>query len=385
MLRLAYFVHDLGDAAVMRRVKMLHAGGANVTVLGFRRGATAPTTICGAPAIDLGRTRDGRLLHRAAAVLRVALRPATLRAAISDADVIMARNLETLVLAARVRGVRRLVYECLDIHRSLLSRTVAGKAVQAVERRLLAAVDLVVTSSQRYADDYFRDHRALAAPIVLVENKVLAVGDTSVPAVADRVAAGPPWIIGWYGMLRCRRSLATLTALARNSGGRVRVILAGVPSEGEVGNLAAHVAGVPGMTYMGRYQPSSLPRLYGRVHFAWAIDHFEEGRNSAWLLPNRLYEALAHCAVPIAIAGVETGAWLARHGVGLTIADDDAAAALLAAMTPTRLAAARAAIDALPRDVVTAGPADCRALVDAIAGNATPAPAARIRNVALQS
>ncbi len=364
---------------------MLHAGGAEVTVLGFRRDASAPPTVGGAPAIDLGRTHDGRLAHRALAVLLVALRPAALRAAIADADVVIARNLETLLLAARVRGPRRLVYECLDIHRSLLGNGMVARGVQAVERRLLAMVDLVVTSSHRFADDYFCKGRSVPAPIRLVENKVLAIDGEPAPAAMDRVGAGPPWVIGWFGMLRCRRSLATLTALVRNSGGQVRVVLAGVPSEDELGDLAAHVAAVPGMTFLGRYRPSSLSRLYGRVHFAWAIDHFEEGLNSAWLLPNRLYEALAHGAVPIAIESVETGAWLERHGVGITIAGDDQVADMMAAMTPGRLAAERAAVDALPREAVTAGLADCRDLVGAIAGYAVSHPPARIRNAVPQS
>lgn len=364
---------------------MLHAGGAVVTVLGFRRDAAAPPTVGGARTIDLGRTRDGRLVHRAWAVLLVALRPAAVRAATADADVLMARNLETLLLAVRVRGTRRLVYECLDIHRSLLGNGVVARGIQAIERRLLAAVDLVLTSSPRFADDYFRDRRSLAAPIRLVENKVLAIDAGSVPAAVDRAGAGPPWVIGWFGMLRCRRSLKALTALVRNSAGQVRVVLAGVPSEQEVGDLAAHVAGVPGMTFLGRYRPSGLPRLYGRVHFAWAIDHFEEGLNSAWLLPNRLYEALAHGAVPIAIDSVETGAWLERHGVGLTIAEDDDVVDLLRAMTPGRLASARAAVDALPRSAVTAGIGECRALLDAIAGTRIPELPARVRNAVPQS
>ncbi|GGI67589.1 hypothetical protein GCM10007973_00950 [Polymorphobacter multimanifer] len=102
-------------------------------------------------------------------------------------------------------------------------------------------------------------------------------------------------------------------------------------------------------------------------------------------MPNRLYEALAHGAVPIAIDSVETGAWLERHGVGLTIAEDDDVVDLLRAMTPGRLASARAAVDALPRSAVTAGIGECRALLDAIAGTRIPELPARVRNAVPQS
>ena len=58
----------------------------------------------------------------------------------------MARNLESLAIAASVRGTRRLIYECLDIHRLLLGVGRSARAVQAIERHLLAGVDLIVTS-----------------------------------------------------------------------------------------------------------------------------------------------------------------------------------------------------------------------------------------------
>lgn len=371
---IAYFVHDLGDAAVARRVAMLQAGGAKVRVIGFRRADTAPTAISGAPAIDLGRTSDGRLGQRALAVVGALNNGAALGAAVAGADVVMARNLEMLALAARAHRGRRLVYECLDIHRILLGTSFAARAIQHVERGLLAGVDLVVTSSNRFADDYFRQRRGLKAPILLVENKVLEAPGS--PPPPPPLAAGPPWVIGWFGMLRCRRSLELLTALVRQGQGRIRVVLAGRPAERELGDLAAHVAGVPGMTFAGRYASADLAALYGSVHFAWAIDYFEEGLNSAWLLPNRLYEALAHGSVPIALASVETGRWLARHKVGLTIGDsDDAAAALLATMTTQSLAASRRAVAALPTETVTTTPAEMRHLVAAIVSGPLPSAA----------
>ena len=58
-MKLAYFVHDLTDPAVRRRVRMLQAGGAAPIVLGFRRAETAPQTIAGALAIDFVVVADG--------------------------------------------------------------------------------------------------------------------------------------------------------------------------------------------------------------------------------------------------------------------------------------------------------------------------------------
>jgi hypothetical protein len=74
-VRIAYFVHDLSDPAVGRRVRMLRTGGAEVTVLGFRRAERAPE-IAGAAVVDLGRTYDAAFAQRIGKVLAAVARSA---------------------------------------------------------------------------------------------------------------------------------------------------------------------------------------------------------------------------------------------------------------------------------------------------------------------
>lgn len=374
--RLAYFVHDVADAAVLRRVQMIHAEGVAVTIIGFRRRAIPLESIDDARVIDLGQTGDGRFVQRIVAVLRTMVAFGPVRAAVADADVIMARNLETLVLAARAAQGRRLVYECLDIHRLLLTEGALPALVQRVERAALRKVDLIVTSSPRFADAYFRDRRRLDTPVLLVENK-RPMADTPDEHVDAAAKPGPPWVIGWFGMLRCRRSLAILGALAAASNGQVEVLIAGIPSDAEFTDFADTVGGMAGVSFVGRYTADDLPALYSRVHFAWAIDFFEEGLNSAWLLPNRLYEALGYGAVPIALAHVETGAWLTRHRVGMVIDDPAIVQARLSAMTPAAYAVAAADVAALPREATEITAAENRAIVDTLLGRAAPGSAIR--------
>src|SRR5262249_59480021 len=47
--KIVYFVHDLSDPSVHRRVRMLVAGGGAGTPIGVRRGAAAPNTGGGGP------------------------------------------------------------------------------------------------------------------------------------------------------------------------------------------------------------------------------------------------------------------------------------------------------------------------------------------------
>lgn len=371
--RVAYFVHNLSDPAVLRRVRMLHAGGAHVVVLGFHRGSTVPEQLDGAPTVSLGQTGDARFLQRIASVLRHLAADKTVRRTASEATVLLARNLEMLVLAAKLKHGRQLVYECLDIHRLLLQDGVFARLIQRIERRLIKRVNLVLTSSPRFKDDYFSKRRGLSTKVLLLENKVLALGDTARRDAKPKppVAPDEPIVIGWFGMLRCRRTFDMLADLVTRSEGRLEVRVAGIPSDAEFPDFERAVADIPGMTYLGPYRAEDLPELYSQIHFIWAIDYFEEGLNSVWLLPNRLYEALENDTVPIALREVETGCWLLRHGVGHVI--DDPAAELpdfLEHLTNEHYAALITSIRQLPRSILQTTRSECIELVDELVGAA---------------
>jgi succinoglycan biosynthesis protein ExoL len=297
--------------------------------------------------VPLARSRDAGFVQRIALVLFHLLRPGRLRQVACGAEVIVARNLEMLVLAAAVRDRgQRLVYECLDIHRLMLRGDIVGRALRLLERRLLERCDLVLVSSPAYRREYFEGLQEYRGEVLLIENKV--IGERAPPAPAT-TQAGPPWRIGWFGMLRCRRSLDLLCDLAGHSDGRVEVLIAGKPSPAVFDDFENRVAGAEGVTFTGPYRPQDLAALYRGVHFSWCIDWFEEGLNSSWLLPNRLYESIANGAVPLALEGIETGRWLARAELGLRVGSSDDIARELGAMTPERFTQLSSAVARFPR------------------------------------
>ncbi|MEQ5787975.1 hypothetical protein J3454_08735 [Erythrobacter sp. NFXS35] len=362
---IAYLVHDLGDAAVARRTGSLAEGGGDVRLAGFYR-RTPPRQIAGTRPLALGRTEDARLLRRALLVLLVLLAPGRVAPLVRSASVVIARNLEMLIIAARLRQPRqRLIYECLDIHRLMLGRGAMAKAMRAIERWLLRKVDLVLVSSPAFETNYFRQRQDYRGPIELIENKVAAMPD----ALAGKVPEAP-WVIGWFGMLRCRRSLVLLGRIAAESQGRIKVLIAGIPSPSEFPDFERQIAALDGVEFAGAYRPEDLSSLYARVHFAWCIDYFEEGLNSRWLLPNRLYESMAHGAVPVALAGVETGRWLTEAGVGVTLQDGAALGPLLSAMDTAEYRSLRRKVAALPANRIAFAPDDHPRLVARLTGSA---------------
>jgi hypothetical protein len=376
-MNIAYFAHELEDPAVLKRVEMLTAGGAHVELLGFERGRHASTPDGQKPHV-LGRTEGGRLVSRIASVLLAAPRAWRLQALWARADAVLARNLEMLAIVVALGGLMRerprVVYECLDIHQLMLSDKAPGKVLRAIERACLKRTALVVTSSPAFETRYFRARQGWSGAALLLENKVLAL-DEPAPKAAPRQARpkGPPWRIAWCGVLRCRKSLHLLRALTDELQGRVEVELWGAPSLKQVPDFHEVVAGARHLTFKGAYTRADLPKIYAGAHFVWAIDYYEAGGNSDWLLPNRLYEGLRFGAVPIAVGGVETARWLENRGVGLVLDEPLAASArtFFTSCTDEQVAALADAAAALAPGATTVAVEDCRALAAALAGRET--------------
>jgi hypothetical protein len=372
MLHVLYLVHDLCDPATGRRVAMLQAGGARVTLAGFRRHDVVPD-FDGIVPIDLGMTSDRAFGQRLLAVARAALTLGARLKGVARPDVIIGRNLEMLALSNRVRTIfgadMPVVYECLDIHRLLLGQGHVSRAMRGAERFFGRDSVLLLTSSPAFIRDYFEPYGQSWAPVMLIPNKMLELDDTSTTATPPASSKRPdePWRIGWFGALRCAKSLELLAAFTRATQGRFEVVLRGRPAHVEFDDFDGFVQAEPHMRFEGAYRnPGDLPSIYGEVHFSWAIDFFEEGMNSNWLLPNRLYEGGRFGVVPIAMNGTETARFLTERRLGLLLeeATVEALVARFGNLTPGGYGALRDAMMAQAPETWICGPADCRRLVE---------------------
>lgn len=323
-----YLVHDLSDAAVRQRTRMLREAGVAITVAGFNRAPADAFPDLGATVIDLGPSHAGRLIHRAAMTIRNWLDTAELRRRLpTRPQVIIARNLEMLVVAARLRRQvaprARIVFECLDIHGFMMARCAHGSLLRRLERHLLDQCDLVVVSSPDYQHAYFKPVQRWTGPTLLVENKFYPPDGFALDPArqAPPPGSGPPWTIGWFGMIRCAEGLRILERMQAALPGVASVFIAGRPSEA----LQRQIAGLPAaadIRFLGPYLPDDLPALVRRTHFVWSIDFFHRDFNSQVLLPNRLYSSCLFGSVPVVVGATATGRWLQRHRAGIHLKDD---------------------------------------------------------------
>lgn len=361
---IAFFGHDCYDSAIRKRVAAFERHGARVIGFMFHRDRPNRTSSPADGAIDLGATHDLAYGRRLLSLLSALPKIQAHKQALRSADVVYARNLDMLALAAaarRLTGSRTpLVYEALDVRRIMVGDGWINSLFRFAERRLLGMSDALVVSSPDYMVRYFWPMQRYAGKWRLLENKLagpLATDRKTSPGGGPAAPkAGEPWIIGWFGVLKCRRSLDILARTAEALGPRCIIHVRGILSENDISPvmMADIVARHPNIVFGGPYaNPADLPDIYGQVHMTWAADFLDPEANSAWCLPNRLYEGCAHGSPLIAGRGTVTGARIERDRLGWVLAEplERTLPEFLAKLDGKTYLAARRAVRAAPQEL----------------------------------
>lgn len=283
--------------------------------------------------VDLGRVDNQKLGKRvfkiAGAIIRMLRSPSSVK----QADVIVARNFDLLVIAwvSMVLLGRRhvpLVYECLDIH-SLFTRTdQIGRFMRWCERRLLSKINLLIVSSPGFLRSYFEPVQKYQGPVALIENKLWFEGDPLPrPKTPPKRPAKTPLRLGWVGSIRCAASLKILMETADRLGTDITLRIHGNIHRHALPDFDEEIEKLDNVDYLGPYQyPDGLAAVYADCDLVWAQDLWQRGGNSDWLLPNRIYEASWFGCPSIAVADTETGHRVAEDRLGFTISTPDTAA-----------------------------------------------------------
>lgn len=301
-MKIIWFIYDAGDARVRKRVMAFRDRGWECLGFSFSRREGLGRHGIFWPDVHLGVTSGGNYFARCMKFVPAIYRVWRHRRVLTGGFVCYAFNIDNLLLAIFARmlanGNGYLVYECADIQPVFTRESIVGALYRAIEKWGMTRTDLLVTTSPMFVERYFSAVQKYRGRLFILENKVYPSKGLAAPR-RHRISADV-WVIGYFGSFRCRRSLELIGECGKRLKGRVKFILAGFPNHECGPYLEKCISSAEGsVEYQGSFAyPSDLPRLYGRVDFCWGFDWSSTGGNSAWLLPNRLYES-GYFGVPI--------------------------------------------------------------------------------------
>jgi len=322
---IAFFAHERGDARVMKRIAALQDQGWEVIGFTFHRVRDKPDVAPTWENIHLGTTYNRRYLQRLWVFAKCVGVLWIHRARLAACGVIYGVNTDNAMLALLGQFFSGhpipLVLELADIQPAMTGTGVVSRILRRIERFVLARSALLVTTSPGFVREYFQPVQRVSGEVFLLENKVYPSRHLPAPVLRENgaVAGGRPWVIGCFGALRCRRSLELMHALADRLGDRIRIVLRGYPAGTLAEDFESLLGKLPNYQFGGSYQyPDELAEIYGVIDFNWAFDESDPGGNSAWLLPNRIYEGGCFGVPVLGSSTTETGRWIEQHGLGWT-------------------------------------------------------------------
>lgn len=325
---IAFFAHERGDARVVKRIAALGDHGWEVLGFTFHRVRDKTDVPPAWENIHLGTTYNRRYLQRLWAFVGCVGVLWRERDRLGDCAAVYVVNTDNALLALLGRffaGSRApLVLELADIQPAMTGSGLVSRVFRGIERFVLKRTALLVTTSPGFVREYFHPVQRFGGEIFLLENKVYPGGGLpAAVASCGPAEGGRPWVVGCFGAFRCRRSLELMRGLAgRLGGGRIRFVLRGYPAGTIAEDFESLMGNLPNLVFDGPYAyPEDLAELYGGVDFNWAFDESDPSGNSAWLLPNRIYEGGCFGVPAIAGQSTETGRWIEGKDLGWTFAE----------------------------------------------------------------
>lgn len=324
--KVAYFAGDATNPTVRLRIGSLMKQGVDVVGFTFRRNKFHTDFVPFWDNVPLGETQDRNYLARFLPILRAIMLIWPHRAKLRSSDVLYARMFDAAFIAMMLKWLLRLdaklVYEIEDVQAVFFKKTFVGSIFRFLERRVLNASHLVVVCSPGFVEGYLAPTQRYEGKTFTLENRI------QLDEIPDRNAPPSPkarqwenskdrWVIGWFGTLRCLKSMKILSDIAERLGDKVLIYTRGYPTESGLDAYMEIVERHDNWIYQGPYtMPDDLEELYGRVHFVWCVDLLDENGNSELLLTCRMYHGGYFGTVPIYTTQSQMNRHLTPHQIG---------------------------------------------------------------------
>jgi len=319
-MRITFIPRIASYADSITRIQGLKRVGVRPIVFAFDRGDHGGKLPSGEYR-PLGHIQDGHYHKRLLPYLKALL---SVRSGIKESDAVYTFSLDTLLLgwlASRsLRKQPKIVYQVNDIRQILLEHSLPSRILRRLERYLLRRIDLLVVTSEAFVTEYFEGMQgASGLSYQVIENKLAGDAFAPDPITATCHEWNGVLRIGYFGIIRCSRSIEILRRVTERSD-RVHVLIRGIP-RGTI-DLDLEARRNPRIDYGGPYRsPDDLPAMYSQVDVVWVGYPYEgvETGNWRWARTNRFYAACFFGKPVLARAGTEDGRVVEELGLGICL------------------------------------------------------------------
>ncbi|KAA3634389.1 MAG: hypothetical protein DWQ02_11470 [Bacteroidetes bacterium] len=182
----------------------------------------------------------------------------------------------------------RLIFEIPDVRDKFFQKTLMTNLMKWFFKSSIKFVSAVVVTSELFHSRFLRVNGIQPKHWFLLENKVHLTDNELKPKLQNREI-----VIGYFGLLRCERSLLVLKELVDKSENFKVVIHGYFMNISE--DLQSAIINHSKISYKGTYKsPQDLSEIYSQIDVSWVAYPFhdpqEEG-NFRYAWTNRYYEA----------------------------------------------------------------------------------------------
>lgn len=235
-------------------------------------------------------------------------------------DLIHVQGLDMLKIACsykkRCTKPVSIIYEVADLHRLLVDkqkdpvRKLAQAYLRHEDKRLTNSYDLLVLTSEKYYELYFRNFVPQEKYLYMPN-----VPDLSAFRSYKKKPENEPFTVGYIGAVRYKKQMVNMVEAGRASG--VRLLIAGYEDEPQT--IETMCKDDPQIDWIGRFDFNArAAELYGRCDVMYSV-YNADMQNVRVALPNKLYEAV-YCEMPLIVAKNTYLAQLVEQwGVGIAV------------------------------------------------------------------
>lgn len=281
-MKIIYILQASSHARYWRRIDKLNSLGVQSKVFAFERENFYKGSKERRQYKSLGNIAQENYIKRIIPLIKSI---STIRNEIKEADVVYTYGMDTFIigwLATLFKGNKpKFVYEIGDIRVIFTNKGILSKIFRFIEKLILKRTDLLVVTSEAYVEEYFKGiQKIYNINYHVIENKPELELDT--PIVNRSKVNNSKIRIGYFGVLRCSRTLEVLKKLAKEHSNKFELYIRGIVAEGTESYNEMKL--LNNVKVEGEYKvPDDLPSMYNQVDIIWACYPYKGKEIGNWM------------------------------------------------------------------------------------------------------